>query len=360
MITSSPMIARLPLTRPAISVTRRDVVRGPRLVHDRELGLDHLREALGLLGAAGVGRDRDDALAVEAEVAEVAREERQRRHVVDGDREEALDLAGVEVHRQDPVGAGDLEQVGDEAGRDRLARLRLAVLAGVREERDHGGDALRGAELRRLDHLQELHQVLVDRAAAGLDEEDVGAADRLVVADVGLAVRERRSIVIAPSSTPSCSAIASASSGCERPANTISRFCGPRSIQWPGCGSVTAGEIRVLEPGEHELSRPAAELHIPPCSPGARARPRAHPAGTSFVIVDPAAVHAPSPTSTGATKPFWIPVLTFLPIRVRLFGSPGLVGEVRGDRAGADVRVLADLGVADVRQVRHLRPRPDA
>ena len=46
------------------------------------------------------------------------------------------------------------------------------------------------AELRRLDHQQELHQVLVDRAAARLDEEDVGAADRLVEADVGLAVRE--------------------------------------------------------------------------------------------------------------------------------------------------------------------------
>src|SRR5262249_1090746 len=35
------------------------------------------------------------------------------------------------------------------------------------------------------------------------------------------------------------------------------------------------------------------------------------------------------------------------------------VSEVRGDRAGADVRVLADLGVPDVGQVRHLRPWPD-
>ena len=159
MITSSPMIARLPRTRPAISVTDGDVVGRARLVHDRELGLDHLGEALGLLGAAGVGRHRDDALAVQPEVAEVAREERQRRHVVDRDREEALDLAGVQVHRQDPVGAGDLEHVGDEARGDRLARLRLAVLARVREERDDRGDPLRRAELRRLDHQEELHQV---------------------------------------------------------------------------------------------------------------------------------------------------------------------------------------------------------
>ena len=190
MITSSPMIARLPADAARDLGHRRDVVRRARLVHDRELGLDHLGEALGLLRAARVRRDRDDALAGEPEVAEVAREQRQRRHVVDRDREEALDLAGVQVHRQDPVGARDLQQVGDEPRGDRLARLRLAVLARVREERDHGGDALRRPEARRLDHLQELHQVLVDRAASGLDEEDVGAADRLVVADVGLAVGE--------------------------------------------------------------------------------------------------------------------------------------------------------------------------
>ena len=142
-----------------------------------------------LLRAAGVRRDRDDALAGQPEVAEVAREERQRRHVVDGDREEALDLAGVQVHRQHAVGAGELEHVGDEARGDRLARLRLAVLARVREPRDDGGDALRRRELRRLDHQQQLHQVLVDGLAAGLHEEDVGAADRLVVAAVRLAVR---------------------------------------------------------------------------------------------------------------------------------------------------------------------------
>ena len=133
MITSSPTIAILPRDAAGDLGDRDDVVRRARLVHDREVGLDHLREADGLLRAARVGRDRDDAVAGEAEVAEVAREERQRGHVVDGDREEALDLAGVQVHRQHAVGAGELEHVGDEARRDRLARLRLAVLPRVRE-----------------------------------------------------------------------------------------------------------------------------------------------------------------------------------------------------------------------------------
>ncbi len=144
-----------------------------------------------MLRTARVGRDRDDALAGEPQIAEVLREQRQRRHVVDGDREEALDLARVEVHRQDAVGAGELEHVGDEPPGDRLPRLRLAVLPRVREPRDDSGDALRGCELRRLDHQEELHQVPVDRLGARLDDEDVGAADRFRVAHVGLVVRER-------------------------------------------------------------------------------------------------------------------------------------------------------------------------
>ena len=43
-------------------------------------------------------------------------------HVVDRDAEEALHLARVQVHRDHAVDTGRLEQVGDEAGRDRLAR----------------------------------------------------------------------------------------------------------------------------------------------------------------------------------------------------------------------------------------------
>jgi hypothetical protein len=77
------------------------------------------------------------------------------------------------------------------------ARLRLAVLARVREERDDRRDPLRRAEPRRLDHQEELHQVAVDRRAAGLDDEEVGAADRLVVAAVRLVVLERLQLHLA-------------------------------------------------------------------------------------------------------------------------------------------------------------------
>src|SRR4029079_17040926 len=42
------------------------------------------------------------------------------------------------------------------------------------------------------------------------------------------------------------------------------------------------------------------------------------------------------------------------------FRATGLVRVVRGDVAGRDVRALADLGIADVGQVRHLRACADA
>jgi len=169
----------------------------PHLVHDREARLDHLGETDGVLGAAGIGRHGDDVLTGEPEVAEVRREELQCRHVVDRDREEALDLAGVEVHRQDAVDTRELEHVRDETGGDRLTWFRLPVLPRVREPRDHGRDPLRGRQLRRLDHQHELHQVLVHGRGTGLDDEDVGAPDRLQVAAVRLVVRERTELDIA-------------------------------------------------------------------------------------------------------------------------------------------------------------------
>ena len=71
--------------------------------------------------------------------------------------------------------------------------------------------------------------------AAGLDDEEVGAADRLDVAAVGLAVRERLELDLAELE-PSCSAILCASSAWERPAKTISRFCGVSGSAWPTVG----------------------------------------------------------------------------------------------------------------------------
>ena len=83
------------------------------------------------------------------------------------------------------------EDVGHEAGGDRLARHPLLVLAAVRIPGHDRGDALGGREGGRLHHHQQLDEGVVGRRDARLHDEHVGAADRLLVADIHLAVRER-------------------------------------------------------------------------------------------------------------------------------------------------------------------------
>ena len=108
--------------------------------------------------------------------------------VVDRDIEEPLDLRGVEVHGEDAADAGGGEQVGDEFGGDGDARLVLAVLAGVAEERHHGGDALGAGAACGIHHDQQLHDVVVGRRAARLDDEDILAADVFIDFDEGFAI----------------------------------------------------------------------------------------------------------------------------------------------------------------------------
>ena len=67
--------------------------------------------------------------------------------VVHGDVEEALDLGGVQVHGQHPVSAGGGEHVGHQLGGDGIAGLGLAVLTGIAEVGDDGGDAAGGGAL---------------------------------------------------------------------------------------------------------------------------------------------------------------------------------------------------------------------
>jgi hypothetical protein len=87
--------------------------------------------------AAHVGRDDQQLLGLRVVLLDVVRQQRRGQQVVGGDVEEALDLAGVQIHRQHPVGAGAGDQVGHQLGRDRRAAAGLAVLAGVAEVGRH-------------------------------------------------------------------------------------------------------------------------------------------------------------------------------------------------------------------------------
>ena len=161
------------------------------LVHDGQIHVQLLGEGPGPGHGAHVGGDHHHVLAPLAELlGVVVHEDGVAVEVVHGNVKEALDLGGVEVHGQHPVRPGGHQHVGHQLGGDGVPGLGLPVLTCVAEVGDHRGDPAGGGPLHGVDHHQQLHQVVVDRAAGGLDEEYVGASDGLVDGGAHLAVGE--------------------------------------------------------------------------------------------------------------------------------------------------------------------------
>src|SRR5262249_20210161 len=167
-----------------------DVRAVPPLVDDGEARSQPLGDRTGALHAAGVGRDHDGV--GEVALLDVLDDDGGGEEVIHRDVEEALDLADVEIEGQEPLGAGGDDEVGHQLRRDGDPRLNLAVLPGVAVVGEHGGDARGGGPLERVEHHQELHQVVVDGRASRLDQEHVGATHVLVDLDEDLAVGEAR------------------------------------------------------------------------------------------------------------------------------------------------------------------------
>ena len=111
--------------------------------------------------------------------------------VVDRDVEEALDLVGVQVHGEDAVDTGDLQHVGHDLGADGHARgAHAAVLTGIAEIGNDGGDAACRGATQGVDEDQQLHQVVVGGRTGGLDDEGILATDVFQDLDVDFAVGE--------------------------------------------------------------------------------------------------------------------------------------------------------------------------
>ena len=108
--------------------------------------------------------------------------------------DEALDLPGMQVEGDDPIGAGLQEEISHQPGRDRLTGPAFLVLAGVAVEGDNGGDPFRRRPHQGVDHDQLLHDVEVDRVGVALDHEGVGTANALGVMNVDLTVGEDRAL----------------------------------------------------------------------------------------------------------------------------------------------------------------------
>ena len=146
-----------------------------RLLHEDQRDLEVLGDPPRGVRVAEVRHDERDALGIRLDdPAEVLDQQVARGELVPGDREEPLDLHLVHVHREEAVRAGDTDDVGQQAGRDRHARLVLLVASAVRVVRHDRGDAAGRRALEGVEHDQQLHDRVADRGSdEGLHDEDV-------------------------------------------------------------------------------------------------------------------------------------------------------------------------------------------
>ena len=169
-----------------------DVGLGAALVHNGQTHMDLGGDIPGAAHGAYVGRDNHEVLVIEPILRkflhEVVDEGDIAQQMIQRDVEEALDLGGVQVHGQDPVGAGGGEHIRHKLGGDGVPGFGLAVLAGVAKVGDHRGDPPGGGPSAGVDHDQKLHKMVVDGLTGGLNQKNVGAADGLLQGNGSLSV----------------------------------------------------------------------------------------------------------------------------------------------------------------------------
>lgn len=159
---------------------------------DGELGAESVGVGAGHFHAADVGRDDGEVGCVGVAFLQVAEKSGLGVKMVDRDVEKALDLGGVQVHREDAVDPGGGEEVGDQFRGDGDARLVFPVLPGVAEKGYHRGDPLRAGAACGVHHDEEFHDVVVGGRTGGLDDENVGTTDVFIDFDEGFSIGEGR------------------------------------------------------------------------------------------------------------------------------------------------------------------------
>ena len=170
-----------------------DIGAGTALINDGQGAIQPLGKLTRTGDGAQIGGNDGDLLA--GEVLElfdkIGGQNGGAHQVIHRDIEEALNLCHMEVHAEDTVGTGDRDEIGHQLGGDRIAGLGLSILAGVAVVGNDGGDAAGGSALEGIDHDEQLHQIIIDGAAGGLDNEHIGAADRFLDGDGDFAIGKR-------------------------------------------------------------------------------------------------------------------------------------------------------------------------
>jgi hypothetical protein len=121
---------------------------------------------------------------------DVARQQGVRGQLIHRNIEKALNLTGMQIHRQHAARARHGQKVSDEARRDGHARLVLLVCPAIGIVRNDCRDALGRGPLQRVNHDQRFHDGSVHWRAERLDDEYIVAPDVLFDLDEGVLVRE--------------------------------------------------------------------------------------------------------------------------------------------------------------------------
>ncbi len=150
------------------------VGRRPPLVDYRQIRIQPLGEGAGAFDAARIGRNHRQVR--DLQLLEILDQHRSGKEMIHRNIEKALDLAGMQIHGQNPVGAGSSKQIRHQLGTDRNPGLVFSILPRIAVIRHHRRDPRRRGTLEGIDHDQQFHHVVVHRAAGGLDDENVLAA----------------------------------------------------------------------------------------------------------------------------------------------------------------------------------------
>ena len=110
--------------------------------------------------------------------------------------EKALNLSGVQIHRQHAICTGTRDHVGHQLCRNRYSTFVFAILPCVTKVGNHSRDPFRAGSFARVDQDQQFHQVVVNRRASGLQQVDIPASNIFDLA-MNLSIGERRKLTIA-------------------------------------------------------------------------------------------------------------------------------------------------------------------
>ena len=137
-----------------------------------------------------IGADHDSITPVRNRSFDVTNHQGFRVKIVDGDFEETLNLTCVEIEGDEVIAPGNGEHIGNEFSGDRCAGLVLFVLSCIRITWYDCSNTTGGGGAASRDEDEELHEVVVDIGAAGLENEDVLVANGLLQLNVDFSVGE--------------------------------------------------------------------------------------------------------------------------------------------------------------------------